>query len=298
MTLYRVLTTLIKVAAPFVPFITENIYQNLVVNLDKTAPESIHLCSWPKVDTEAIDKELENDMDLAYTIVKLGRSARNGANVKNRQPLSKILVSTTSLPEYYGDIIANELNIKEIEFGADLSKYVNFEIKPNLPVLGRAYGKLIPGIRKEIVSRDQMELAQKINNGGVEVINVDGTEIELNKENLLVTMQGLDGFAFAGEGSTGVVLDTHITEELREEGHVREIISKIQNMRKEKGFEVLDNIKLYVANNDMLIDVIKKFQDTIKKETLTKEIVFNGEADFVEVTINGEKLDMTVEVVK
>ncbi|MDU1855944.1 MAG: DUF5915 domain-containing protein, partial [Clostridium baratii] len=297
-TLNKVLVTLAKVAAPFVPFITEEIYQNLVVNLDETAPESIHLCSWPKVDTEAIDKELENDMDLAYTIVKLGRSARNGANVKNRQPLSKILVSTTSLPEYYGDIIANELNIKEIEFGADLSKYVNFEIKPNLPVLGRAYGKLIPGIRKEIASRDQMELAQKIKNGGVEVINVDGTEIELNADSILVTMQGLDGFAFAGEGSTGVVLDTHITEELREEGHVREIISKIQNMRKEKGFEVLDNIKLYVANNDMLIDVIKKFQDTIKKETLTKEIVFNGEADFVEVTINGEKLDMTVEVVK
>ena len=127
-TLNKVLVTLAKVAAPFVPFITEEIYQNLVVNLDETAPESIHLCSWPKVDTEAIDKELENDMDLAYTIVKLGRSARNGANVKNRQPLSKILVSTTSLPEYYGDIIANELNIKEIEFGADLSKYVNFEI--------------------------------------------------------------------------------------------------------------------------------------------------------------------------
>ncbi|MBM7834004.1 isoleucine--tRNA ligase [Clostridium sardiniense] len=297
-TLNKVLVTLAKVAAPFVPFITEEIYQNLVVNLDPTAPESIHLCEWPKVNEKSIDKDLEKDMDLAYTIVKLGRSARNGANVKNRQPLSKILVSTTSLPNYYGDIIANELNIKEIEFGADLSKYVNFEIKPNLPVLGRAYGKLIPGIRKEIASRNQMELAQKIQNGGVEVINVQGTEIELNSDSILVTMQGLDGFAFAGEGDTGVVLDTHITEELREEGHVREIISKIQNMRKEKGFEVADNITLYVANNDMLIDVIKKFDDTIKKETLTKNIVFNGEFDYTEVTINGETLDMTVEVVR
>ena len=149
-----------------------------------------------------------------------------------------MLVSTDSLPGYYGEIITDELNIKAVEFGADLSTHVNFEIKPNLPVLGRAYGKLIPGIRKEIAARNQMELAQTIQNGGVVVINVDGTEIELNKENLLVTMQGLEGYAFAGEGSIGVVLDTHISEELREEGHLREIISKIQNMRKIKGLKL------------------------------------------------------------
>ena len=297
-TLYRVLTTLIKVAAPFVPFITENIYQNLVVGLDENAPESIHLCSWPEVNENAIDKNLEKEMDLAYTIVKLGRSARNGANIKNRQPLSKMLVSTDSLPGYYGEIITDELNIKAVEFGADLSTHVNFEIKPNLPVLGRAYGKLIPGIRKEIAARNQMELAQTIQNGGVVVINVDGTEIELNKENLLVTMQGLEGYAFAGEGSIGVVLDTHISEELREEGHLREIISKIQNMRKDKGFEVADKIKLYVADNEMLLDVIKKFAEVIKKETLTQEIVYNEEVDYTETVINGEKLNMTVEVVK
>ena len=192
-------------------------------------------------------------MDLAYTIVKLGRSARNGANIKNRQPLSQMLVSVASLPEYYGDIIKDELNIKSIEFGADLSEHVNFEIKPNLPVLGRAYGKMIPAIRKEIASRNQMELAQKINNGGVEVINVD----------------------------------------------VREIISKIQNMRKESGFEVADKITLYVANNDMLLDVIKKFKDTIKRETLTVEVVCNEQnIEYTESTINGEKLNMAVKVVK
>ena len=297
-TLYRVLTTLIKVSAPFVPFITESIYQNLVVGLDENAPESIHLCKWPEVNETAIDKDLEKEMDLAYTIVKLGRSARNGANIKNRQPLSKMLISTDSLPEYYGDIITDELNIKAVEFGADLSKYVNFEIKPNLPVLGRAYGKLIPGIRKEIAARNQMELAQTIQNGGVVVINVDGPEIELNKENLLVTMQGLEGYAFAGEGSIGVVLDTHVSEELREEGHVREIVSKIQNMRKDKGFEVADKINLYVADNEMLLEVIKKFADVIKRETLTQEIVYNGEVDYTETVINGEKLNMTVEVVK
>ena len=297
-TLYRVLTTLIKVAAPFVPFITEDIYQNLVVGLDENAPESIHLCSWPEVNENAIDKNLEKEMDLAYTIVKLGRSARNGANIKNRQPLSKMLVSTDSLPEYYGEIITDELNIKAVEFGADLSTHVNFEIKPNLPVLGRAYGKLIPGIRREIASRNQMELAQTIQNGGVVVINVDGTEIELNKENLLVTMQGLEGYAFAGEGSIGVVLDTNITDELREEGHVREMISKIQNMRKDKGFEVADKIKLYVADNDMLLDIVKKYAEVIKKETLTQEIVYNEEVDYSDTVINGENLKMNVEVIK
>lgn len=297
-TLYRVLTTLVKVAAPFVPFITEEIYQNLVVNLDPQAEESVHLCLWPEVDEKAIDKNLEAEMDLAYKIVKLGRSARNGANIKNRQPLSKMLVSTDSLPAYYGDIITDELNIKTVEFGADLSTHVNFEIKPNLPVLGRAYGKMIPQIRKEIGARNQMELAQTIQNGGVVTINIDGTEIELNKENLLVTMQGLEGYAFAGEGSIGVVLDTHISEELREEGHVREMISKIQNMRKESGFQVADKIKLYVADNEMLMNVIKKFADVIKRDTLTEEIVFGTEREYTETTINGEKLNMAVEVVK
>ena len=297
-TLYKVLTTVIKVAAPFVPFITENIYQNLVVGLDENAPESIHLCRWPEVDEKAIDKDLEKEMDLAYTIVKLGRSARNGANIKNRQPLSNMLVSTDSLPGYYGDIITDELNIKEVEFGADLSTHVNFEIKPNLPVLGKKYGKLIPVIRKEIAARNQMELAQTIQNGEVVVINVDGNEIELNNENLLVTMQGLEGYAFAGEGSIGVVLDTNITDELREEGHVREMISKIQNMRKDKGFEVADKIKLYVADNDILLTVIKKYAEVIKKETLTQEIVYNTEADYSDTVINGENLKMTVEVVR
>ena len=297
-TLYRVLTTLVKVAAPFVPFITEEIYQNLVVGLDESAVESVHLCTWPTYDENAIDEKLEKEMDLAYTIVKLGRSARNGANIKNRQPLSKMLLSTAVIPEYYGDIIKDELNIKVVEFGADLSQYVNFEIKPNLPVLGKAYGKLIPGIRKEIASRNQMELAQKLQNGGTETIIVNETEIVLNSESVLVTMQGLEGYAFAGEGQIGIVLDTTITEELREEGHLREVISKIQNMRKEKGFEVADKIKLFISDNDMLIGVINKYSDVIKRETLTQEIAVSEKVDYTETIINGEKLNMTVEVIK
>ena len=250
------------------------------------------------VDESAINKDLEKEMDLAYNIVKLGRSARNAANIKNRQPLPEILISVSSLPEYYGDIITNELNIKTIKFGADLSEHVNFELKPNLPVLGRAYGKLIPGIKKEISARNQMELAQKLKNGGSEMINVDGTEIELNSESILVTMQGLDGYAFAGEGEIGVVLDTHISDELRQEGHLREMISKIQTMRKEKGFQVADKINLYVADNDMLIDVIKKYSDNIRKETLTVEIVFGAaDVEYTETVINGETLNMDVKVV-
>ncbi|MBU5227488.1 isoleucine--tRNA ligase [Clostridium senegalense] len=295
MTLYRVLTTLAKIASPFIPFVTEEIYQNLVVAFDKNAPESVHLCKWPEYKAELVDANLEEDMDRAYTIVKLGRSARNGANIKNRQPLGKMLVSAKSLPEYYGDIVKDELNIKEVELGADLSKYVNFEIKPNLPVLGKAYGKLIPGIRKAIGEMNQMELAQTINNGNTVNIEVNGTDIELNSEKLLITMQGLEGYAFAGEGEMGVVLDTTITQELREEGHVREILSKIQNMRKENGFEVADKINIYVTGNEMLENIIKKFEEQIAKDTLAVEIVYGGNANYQEVKVNGENLKLTVE---
>ncbi|MCB2297629.1 isoleucine--tRNA ligase [Clostridium tagluense] len=297
MTLYRVITTFAKIAAPFIPFVTEELYQNLVVAFDKNAPESVHLCAWPKYREDLVDTLLEEEMDKAYTTVKLGRSARNAANIKNRQPLAKMLVSLRSLPEYYGDIVKEELNIKEVELGADLSKYVEFEIKPNLPVLGKPYGKFIPGIKKAIAAMNQMELAQTINNGGVVTIDVNGIEIELNSERLLVTMQGLSGYAFAGEGEMGVVLDTNITEELKEEGHLREVLSKIQNMRKESGFEVADKIRLYVSGNEMLQNVILKFEEQIKRDTLSLEVVYNSKREYNEVKINGEDLQLAVEKV-
>ena len=198
-TLYRVLVNLCKIAAPFVPFMTDEIYQNLVVGIQKNAPESVHLCYWPEVNEEEIDKKLESEMDLAYKIVKLGRSARNSSNMKNRQPLSKMLISVTELPEYYGDIVKEELNVKEVVLGADMKDYVSFEIKPNLPVLGKEYGKLIPRIKEELSKMNQMELATKVKNGGIEYLELDDTTIELTSENLLVTMQGKDGFAFSGE---------------------------------------------------------------------------------------------------
>lgn len=298
-TLYKVLTTLIKVAAPFTPFITDEIYQNLVANLDKKAPESVHLCLWPEVNEKEIDPELEKEMGLAYKIVKLGRSARNSANIKNRQPLSKMLISINTLPKYYEDIVKEELNVKEIELGAEMGEYVNFEIKPNLPVLGKQYGKLIPKIKEEIAKKNQMDLANKVKNGKEEYIEIDGTQIGLNAENLLITMQGKEGFAFSGEGEIGVVLDTHITQKLKEEGYVREVLSKVQNMRKERDFEVLDNIVLYVAGNEILENVIKQNEELIKHETLATKVVYHEDREqYTTTNINGESLDIDVEVVK
>ena len=298
-TLYRVLTTLIKVAAPFVPFITDEIYQNLVYGLDNSAPESVHLCYWPEVNDKEVDLQLEKEMDLAYKIVKLGRSARNSENIKNRQPLSKMLISVDTLPEYYGNIVKDELNVKEVVLGADMSEYVNFEIKPNLPVLGKEYGRLIPKIKEELAKMNQMDLANKVKAGKVETIFVDDTEIALDSNNLLITMQGKEGYAFAGEGEVGVVLDTTITPELKEEGYLREILSKVQNMRKDKGFEVLDKINLYVSGNDMLEEVVKKYADEIKRETLALNIEYNGKRDtYTDTNINGEHMNLDVEVAK
>ena len=296
-TLYKVLTTLIKISAPFVPFITEEMYQNLVVGLDENAKESIHLCQWPEADEKAINKNLEKEMDLAYKIVKLGRSARNSANIKNRQPLSKMLISVDALPEYYADIVKEELNVKQVELGAEMSTYVHFEIKPNLPVLGKEYGKLIPKIRQEIANKNQMDLANTVKNGGIEYIEIEEVQIGLNAENLLVTMQGKEGYAFSGEGEIGVVLDTTITLELQEEGYVREVLSKVQNMRKEKGFEVLDNITLYVANNEKIENVVKKYEEIIKHDTLALEIKYNEtRSGYTNTNINGEMLDIDVEL--
>ena len=296
-TLYKVLVTLSKVIAPYVPFIAEEIYQNLVVNLDKNAKESVHLCLWPEIDENTINKELESQMDLASKIVKLGRGARNLSNIKNRQPLSKMLISIDTLSKYYIDIVKEELNIKELELGAQMSGYVNFDIKPNLPVLGKEYGKLIPQIKQEISKKNQMDLANKIKNGEIEYIEIGENQIELNADNLLVTMKGKESFAFSGEGEIGVVLDTNISEELKEEGMIREILSKIQNMRKEKEFEVLDNINLYVANNDELEELIKKNEESIKHDTLSVEVIYNEErATYTQVNINGENLNIDVEV--
>ena len=298
-TLYRVLVDLCKISAPFVPFITDEIYQNLVYGIDKNEPESIHLCLWPECEEELIDTTLEKEMDLAYTIVKLGRSARNSVNIKNRQPLSEMLISVDTLPEYYSDIVKEELNVKNVVLGAEMSDYVNFEIKPNLPVLGKEFGRLIPRIKEEIAKKNQMDLANIVKKAQVEYIEIDETQIGLNSNNLLITMQGKEGFAFAGEGEIGVVLNTNITQELKEEGYVREVLSKVQNMRKDKGFEVLDRINLYVSGNEMIENIIKANAELIMHDTLANEIVYKAERpEYTETNINGENLKIDVEVVK
>jgi len=297
-TLYHVLVTLTKTAAPFVPYITETIYQNLVFGLDKDASESIHFTKFPEYDQDLINENLEKEMGLALSLVTLGRSARNNSNMKNRQPLSEILISEKELPAYYGDIIKDELNIKEVVLGADLSQFVSFEIKPNLPVLGKNYGKLIPKIKQVLGSMNQMGLAQKIMRGEDVVITLEDQEILLNQDSLLVTMKGLEGYAFAGEGELGVVLDTNITPLLKEEGDERELISKIQNLRKESNFEVADKIELYVSDNERLLDIIRKYEDHLMKETLTVEIHYDEPFDTEEFIINGESIQMGVKVIR
>lgn len=295
-TLYRVLTTMSKVVAPFVPFIADEIYQNLVVGLDKNAPESVHLCYWPEYNKEEVYTKLENEMDLAYKIVELGRSARNNANIKNRQPLSKMLISVKTLPEYYGNIIKEELNVKEVELGAEMSEFVNFDIKPNLPVLGKEYGRYIPKIKEEIAKCNPLDLANTVKSGKGYVIMLDeDTELELNSDNLLVMMQGKDGYSFAGEGEIGVMLDTTITKELKEEGYLREVLSKVQNMRKESGFEVMDNIDLYVSGSKEVMDVIKANEQEIKKDTLALSIKYDEEnSNYKDMSINGLPLKIAV----
>jgi isoleucyl-tRNA synthetase len=294
LTLHTVLKNLVIVAAPFVPFITEEIYQNLVVRLNAEEPESVHLCRWPAYDEKLVDRQLETEMELTYKICGLGRSARNVANIKNRQPLSKMLLSTKNLPDYYIDIIKEELNIKSVEVNANMADYVSYTVKPNSPVLGKTHGKFIPSIRKAIAEMDQMALALKILNGETLTVEIDDTAIEFNAKNLLISMNGLEGFAFAGEGEVGVVLDTHISEDLRVEGYAREIISKIQTMRKDSSFEVMDKIKIYMTGNSLLQGVVNQYKDYIMSETLAVQILFDEAREYTDVAINGEQLKLAV----
>ena len=298
MTLYTCLVTLSKVCAPFVPFMTEEIYQNLVVNLDKTAPESIHLCDFPVADEKMIDEKLEENMELVLKIVTLGRACRNVSNLKNRQVLSKAYVGTKQkLDEAYYYIIKEELNVKEIEFVEDASEFVSYKVKPNLKTVGPKYGKILPKINETLRNGDGTAYVKELKQNGKVTLEIDDVEVHLEETDLLVEAVKSNKYVSSSEEGITVVLDIELTPALIEEGFVREYISKIQNLRKDSGFEVQNHIEMYYCGNDKLSKIIEDNKTQIADETLSDKIE-ERENDGTELDINGEKLKVKLVVTK
>ena len=297
MTLYTALVTVIKLAAPMIPFMTEDIYRNLVCSVDKTAPESVHLCDYPVADPAIINKDLETSMDEVLNVVVLGRAARNGANIKNRQPLGRMFVTAPKkLDKEYCEIIEDELNVKELEFVDDSASYVSYSFKPQLKTVGPKYGKLLGGIRAYLQSVDGTAAKQELDSNGAISFTVDGNEVSLAAEDLLIETVQKDGFRAESDGGVTVVLDTNLTPELVEEGFVRELISKIQTMRKDAGFEVMDTIKVYVSGNDGIAAIFDKNGAEISHDVLATEIVKAAGGSYTkEWDINGQKVTLGVE---
>lgn len=296
MTLYTALVTVSKLAAPMIPFMTEDIYQNLVRSIDKDAPVSIHLCDYPEANAAWIDKELETNMDELLKIVVLGRACRNAANIKNRQPIGKMYVKAPlELKDFYLDIIADELNIKEIEFAEDVESFISYSFKPQLKTVGPKYGKLLNGIRQELSSLDGAKAMKGLKENGALKFEVNGAEVVLTEEDLLIETAQMDGFVSESDGDTSVVMDTKLTPELIEEGFVREIISKVQTMRKEAGFEVTDKISVSARDNDKILKVMKDHEEEIKSEVLAEEMLLGETKGYEkEWNINKEKVTMAV----
>ena len=296
MTLYHALVTIAKTAAPMIPFMTEDIYQNLVRSVDKDAPESIHLCDFPTVNEAWIDKDLEADMKELLEIVVLGRACRNTANIKNRQPIGTMYVKAEKkMSEFYTDIIADELNVKEVKFADDVESFISYSFKPQLRTVGPKYGKLLGGIRQALTDINGTAAMNELRINGVLKLDINGNDVELTEEDLLIETAQTEGYVSESDGETSVVLDTNLTPELIEEGFVREIISKIQTMRKEAGFEVMDKIVVYAHGNDKIQDVMKAHEDEIKSEVLADEMVFGETDGYVkEWNINKEAVTMGV----
>lgn len=297
MTLYTSLVTICKTAAPMIPFMTEDIYQNLVRSIDKTAPESIHLCDFPTVEESFIDKELESNMDAVLKYVVMGRAARNAANIKNRQPIGTMFIKAgRELSDFYKAIIADELNVKTVNFTDDVREFTSYTFKPQLKTVGPKYGKLLGGIKEALSALDGNAAMDELNEKGELHLDINGETIILTKEDLLIDMAQVDGYVSEGDNEATVVLDTNLTEELIEEGFVREIISKVQTMRKEAGFEVMDKIKVYETGSDKVTEILKKFGDIIKSEVLAVDLVLGETKGYVkEWNINGENVVLGVE---
>ena len=297
MTLYTALVTICKCAAPMIPFMTEEIYQNLVCSIDKSAPESIHLCDFPTADEKHIDKKLEEDMEEVLKIVVMGRAARNTANIKNRQPIGTMYVKADhELGQFYQDIIEDELNVKKVVFSEDVSAFTSYSFKPQLKTVGPKYGKQLGGIKAYLASVDGSKAMETLKADGALKFDVDGTEVSLAEEDLLIDMAQKDGFVAEADNYVTVVLDTNLTDELIEEGFVYEVISKIQTMRKEADFEVMDHIRVSLSGNDKVAGIVEKNKDMIAGKVLADSITA-GETLAVskEWNVNGEKVTIAIE---
>ena len=300
MTLYTALVTLCKAAAPMIPFLTEDIYQNLVRTVDKNAPESIHLCDFPEVNESMIDPELEASMDEVLKVVVFGRAARNTANIKSRQPIANMYIKAAkTLDDYFVDILRDELNVKNVEFKEDLSAFTAYSFKPQLRTVGPKYGKHLNAIKEYLANVDGNKAMSELKADGVIKFTADDTEIALAEEDLLIDVAKMDGYVTEGDNYVTVVIDTTLTPELIEEGYVREVISKIQTMRKDSDFQVTDRIKVYVTGNAKIADVMEKNADEIKRVVLADAFVMDAACDnSKEWNINGEKVTIGVEVSK
>ena len=296
MTLYTALVTISKAAAPMIPFMTEEIYQNLVRSVDKDAIESIHLCDFPKVQEAWINKELEEDMEELLKIVVLGRAARNTANIKNRQPIGTMYVKAEKeMGQFYTDIIADELNVKEVEFAKDVESFISYSFKPQLRTVGPKYGKLLNGIRKALSEINGTEAMNELRSKGVLTLDIDGNKAELTEEDLLIETAQTEGYVTETDGDVSVVLDTNLTPELIEEGFVREIVSKIQTMRKEAGFEVMDKIHIYAKDNERILELMKNHKEEIMSEVLAEDVTLGETEGYVkEWNINKEPVVLGV----
>ena len=296
MTLYTVLRTMALISAPFTPFMSETMYQNMVRTVDKSAPESIHLCDWPKKDESFIDPELEANMAAVLDIVVLGRSARNAANIKNRQPVASMYVQGKALPDMYVSIIADELNVKEVRFVDDASSFISYRVKPQLKTLGPRYGKLLPKINQYLAGEGIGNAVVAAHNRGESYkFDIDGTEISLAAEDVLVSTEENAGFVTVTEHDLSVVLDTNLTPELIEEGFVREIVSKVQTMRKEAGFEVTDHIVLSHHGNSLIEGIFARHGAEIAADTLADSIKPGASGYVKDWEINGESVTLGVE---
>ena len=296
MTLYTVLKTMALISAPFTPFMSETMYQNMVRTVDKSAPESIHLCDWPKKDESFIDPELEANMAAVLDIVVLGRSARNAANIKNRQPVASMYVQGKALPDMYVSIIADELNVKEVRFVDDASSFISYRVKPQLKTLGPRYGKLLPKINQYLAGEGVGNAVVAAHNRGESYkFDIDGTEISLAAEDVLVSTEENAGFVTVTEHDLSVVLDTNLTPELIEEGFVREIVSKVQTMRKEAGFEVTDHIVLSHHGNSLIEGIFARHGAEIAADTLADSIKLGSAGYVKDWEINGESVTLGVE---